>query len=114
MIYIASPYSSPFPEARQLRYEAALRFTHKCVKDGLIAYSPIVHFHPMSVKYNLPGEVKFWLYQNFGVLRHCEALFVLCLSQWEKSQGVDLEIKMATSLAIPIAYWNEDGTPRNG
>lgn len=111
MIYIASPYSSPIQGAHQLRFEKVRAFTVHCLREGLVAFSPIVYAHEMAEMSGLPTTAQYWAHFNNQILRHAEALFIYMLPGWKDSKGVQMEIKIATACFIPKAYWNEDFSP---
>lgn len=104
MIYVASPYTHVSPVVQKERYEKAMEFCAVATKNKLIVYSPVVHWHPISVRYGLPGDAAFWHKHNMEILRHCARMIVLKLQGWEVSKGVQSEISIAETLMIPIDY----------
>jgi hypothetical protein len=91
MIYVASPYSADKKlevntrkalEAK--RFQDVLKFVYALTKQGYVAFSPIVYYHPL-------------------------ALFVLHLPNWDQSKGVQLEMKVAKTLNIPTLHFDKDG-----
>lgn len=115
MIYVASPYSATGLEpntARDLQYKRfqdALRFTYALTKNGYVAFSPIVYYHQMAILGNMPVDAQFWWGMNSDFLRKADALFVLHLPGWDQSTGVQLEMKVAKQINIPIVHFNKDG-----
>lgn len=110
MIYIASPYSSPIPEAHRLRFEKVRAFTVHCLREGLTAFSPIVYAHEIALGSSLPTTAAYWMRFNNDILRHAEGMFVYMIHGWAESKGVTMERNLAKALGIPIAYYNEDFT----
>ena len=82
-----------------------------CFKQNVWVFSPIVYAHMMVKKHALPTDAAPWVAFNLQALRMAEALFVLQLPRWEESKGVMMEIKVATTLQIPIAYWDSEFNP---
>jgi hypothetical protein len=108
MIYIASPYSSPIAGAQQHRFEKVRRFTIHLFNQGLIPFSPIVYAHEMAAVGGLRTDAASWLRFNTDMLRHSEALFLYCLPGWQQSKGVEMEIKQARVMQLPISHFDVD------
>jgi len=103
-IYIASPYSHPAFSIREQRFEAVSEYTASMVKEGIVAYSPIAHSHPLAETYGIRGDFAFWAHQNYGMLCKASELRVLKLPGWESSEGVEAEIEFAHQCGIPVLY----------
>lgn len=106
MIYIASCYSSPVPELVQSRYEQTLTFTERLLLQGFIAFSPIVYLHNIARRLGLPADHGTWMKFNMDILRKAEAAYVLCLPGWEKSKGLEVELKVCKMLDIPAVKYD--------
>lgn len=104
MIYLASPYSSPDPFVRELRYLRAMEALTKMLRNWQWAYSPIVHCHELAKIGGLPTTADFWQGYNFYMLSQCAELRVLTLEGWEASIGVNAEIVEARRIGIPVEY----------
>lgn len=105
MIYIASPYSHPDAWMMEERYNAVTRFTAGLLGSGLIVFSPIAHCHELSRQYKLPSTFEFWRKYCLGMLDKADELYVLKLTGWEESRGVQEEIAYASTKGIPLTYW---------
>lgn len=103
MTYLASPYSHPDPAVRLRRYEEAAQACAKLCKS-IHVFSPIVHWHEIAQRHVLPTDAAHWWDYNRSFLRRCDSVIVLELPGWDLSEGVTLEIKLATYLSIPITY----------
>ena len=103
MIYVASPYSHPDAAVRTARYDAARRHAARLVREGRLAYSPIVHSHPLA-ELGLPGDWTYWAEHNRHMLAACRELVVLALPGWQESQGVAAEVTMAGELGLPVRF----------
>lgn len=96
-IYVASPYSDPDPAVRRERYEIICNFVQARARreNHVTLYSPIVHWHPISETYGLPGHFEFWKRINFAMILASSAVWVVRLPGWEGSLGVQSEINFA-------------------
>lgn len=92
MIYLATPYSHPDPSIQELRYEKACELTHILVNNSVPCYSPIAFWHPISLRFSLPGDHGFWSVQDSAAMRGCSELWVVKLEGWSRSRGVAHEM----------------------
>ncbi len=106
MIYIGSPYSDPSPLVRNDRAYRVGAFAASCAKKGLVVYCPIASWHHLAKEHGLPSDFQFWKRLNFGILRHCTEMYVLCLAGWNKSIGLTGEIELARNLYIPVRHFD--------
>ena len=104
LIYLASPYSHPDKKIMRKRYEHALRCTAFIMSNGVLVFSPIVHSHPISEKYNLPCGWDFWERFDTRLISASDQVWVLKLDGWRTSVGVQAEIKIAEKADKPIRY----------
>lgn len=111
MIYVASPYSSPFPELVEIRVREVTNFVDMLIKDGHVAFSPIVYFHPIAKRHRLATTAEAWMKFNMNMLRICETAFFLRLSGWENSKGMALERNVCKMLAIETMDFGPDFNP---
>lgn len=81
MIYLASPYSNPYPVVRDQRYRAACRVTAALLQTGQPVILPIAHGHSL-MKHGLPAEWTFWQRYDRDLLTRCDEVFVLMLRGW--------------------------------
>jgi len=102
--YLASPYAHPDPKVRERRYLAAMDVVVDSMVGGgdIVLYSPIVHNHPSSLRYDLPRDWEFWKKIDFPMLERCDTLFVLTIPGWEHSVGVTAEIEFAQQLGKQV------------
>lgn len=107
-IYIASPYSDPHPDIREMRFEAAMKYAAHLLKEKRTPYSPIVHNHPLAEKHDLPKNWDFWQENDITMLNCCGEMHVLMLRGWKDSTGVKAEIKFAEKEFIPVKYIDPD------
>ena len=106
MIYLASPYSHTDPNIMQQRFEAVEAKAAELMKEGVPAYSPIVHGHAMAQKHDLPTDFAFWQNHCISMLKKADSMIVLALDGWDKSIGVMAEIKFCHANAIDVIFVN--------
>lgn len=104
MIYLASPYSHQSATVMERRFDLVMGAAASLLRNGNIIYSPIIHFHPLSVAHDLPGDFDFWKNINFHMLTKADELWVLMLDGWEDSIGVAGEIAFAEKKFIKVTY----------
>lgn len=109
MIYVASPYSSPLPELEAQRFDQVRHFVHSLLNQGYVPFSPILYCRPIAITMRLPQDAQYWLRFNMQFLRKAEGVFVLRLPGWDQSKGVQVELKQARILSIPVVHWVSDG-----
>lgn len=109
MEYVGSPYTGN----EEANYQIALYETQKLLCDGVIAYSPIVHCHPMAIAFDMPGDFSFWKKYNLGMLRIASSMIVLKAPGWDLSRGLEKEISFAYEAGIPITYIEVDFTQQD-
>ena len=107
MTYICAPYSHADPLIRLARFEAVNRFAARLMRQGNHVFSPLSHSHPIAMAGELPTDFEYWQALNRIWLSNCHRVIVLMLPGWRDSVGVAGEIKIATSIGLPIDYRNE-------
>lgn len=108
MIYIASPYTSALVGVQEERFSQALQFTIACAKERLPVYSPIVYWHPLAKLGQLPTDADYWHATNMSFLRKADVVFLLALTGWDQSKGVQTELKVAKILGLPVVKYGPD------
>jgi len=93
MIYLASPYSHSDPLIRKTRFLLAEEFVAKNFPEHI--YSPVVHYHELSLRHNIPGDFATWQKINFDMIRRADEFWILDIPGWEDSVGVTAEAKFA-------------------
>jgi len=92
MIYLASPFSSPYKAIEKDRYLKATEYIVHCLKEKLDVFSPIVYCYPMHLLHKLPGDAEYWRDYNEAMMNNSIAMHVLTLDGWRDSLGVQSEI----------------------
>lgn len=104
MIYLASPYNHESAGVRQGRYLANVRALVSLVRAGRVAFSPIVHNHPVASSEGFSSGWEFWKNVDTEFLRRSDRLVVLKLDGWQESVGVRAEMELAAELGLPVEY----------
>jgi len=101
LIYLAGPYSyNP-----ALAFEMHMQYAAFLFKEGHLIFSPILHNHQLAHTHNLPTDISFWHKYNKDMLLKCDELMVIAERMlWQKSEGVQHEIKVAKEANMPISY----------
>jgi hypothetical protein len=95
MIYLATPYTTDDPDLLEKRYLIAMDIAQFYLKQSIPIFSPILHCHEMSKRYNLPGDIGFWKGYDFQmVLASTEVWFGL-LPGFSESIGMKYEFSLA-------------------
>jgi hypothetical protein len=104
LTYIAVPYSHIKAEVMEARFQKVNDLVAKLTMEGEIVICPILMFHPVAVKHDLPRDWKFWDKYDRTILASCTKMKVLCLDGWKESVGVASEVAIANEMGIPIEY----------
>lgn len=100
LIYLASPYSGN----EEKNFQLVAKKASELISQGLIVFCPITMCHPMSIYGKLPGGWEFWEKFDRTYLSCCNKVIVYRIEGWDKSKGVQAEIKIAQEMDIPIEY----------
>lgn len=111
MIYVASPYSSPFPELIEERVRLVTQFVDELISDGHIAFSPIMYCHPIARRLGKGTTAQEWTKFNMNILRRCDVAFFLHLPGWENSKGMRIERNICKILSIETLNFGPDFEP---
>ena len=101
MIYVAAPFWHEDVKVREARRKAAILYSEQLFFKGKLFYSPLLYTERFSEK---KQKENFWLNHGLKMVEVCTSMHVMCLEDWEKSGGVQGEIKVAENLDIPITY----------
>jgi hypothetical protein len=107
--YLASPYSHPLAVERESRWIEAIRAQAWLFRQKINSYSPIVHWHPVATRYNLPTDAGTFKSANDVMILKSQGLLVLMIPGWEKSIGVQDEINVAGVHGLPVHRIKPDG-----
>ena len=99
MIYLAAPFRHESPLTEEVRLLTASAVAARMAGRGEPVFSPLSHSALIQKVARCPID---WYSLDLHILRRCSRLKVLRLPGWEKSHGVQLEIREAERLGIPI------------
>ena len=108
-IYIATPYTHDDIDVMQKRFEGVSRKAGELMLKGHIVFSPISHSHPIALELLNSGndvvcDLAFWQKQDMPFIEWCDELYIMDVEGWNKSAGVQAEIKEARRLDKPITF----------
>lgn len=101
-IYLASPYTSPDKFLRADRYRAAVKATEALMDAGEVVFCPVAYGHSFEQKLHRNFSYEYWVRWSRAMLASASRLYVLTIPGWSSSKGVEIEIKLACDLGIPI------------
>ena len=104
MIYLATPYSHPSPEIREIRFKQACILAGQLIQEGHRVFSPIVAYHPIATYFDLPGDFEYWKRVDEIHMGSCTIVYVAKFVGWDDSKGIAYEIDLAPTLKIPVFY----------
>ena len=107
--YLASPYSHEDPLTREKRYLETLKGLLALGDKGIVAYSPIAHFHPMAKLYSMESQANDWAWHNIPMIKASSGLIILMLDHWGTSSGVSQERQWAKEFGKSIQTLDPDG-----
>lgn len=102
-VYIAIPYTHKSKYIREQRYRKANSYLARLTKQGLCAFSPITHSHPVS-EYGVSTKWEDWKDIDFRILDNSQVIHVITDKGWQDSTGVTAEIEHAKKRKIPVIF----------
>lgn len=102
LIYIGSPYTHEEASVMEERYQKVLKVTADLLREGFHVISPVVHCHPLALKFTLPPNFDFWKEYNLKILARCDILLVLNMEGYLYSKGLREECVFAKDNGIKI------------
>lgn len=106
--YLASPYTSSDLELMKQRYFAVDEVGYKLMMKGFHLIEPISSTHHKALRFKLPPEYTFWKERCRKMISVSNGVIVLTIDGWERSVGVQDEIKIAKELNKPVIYINDN------
>lgn len=107
MIYVAGPYRHKDAAVIQERMEVVYRVMADLMREGQNCCSPML-MHAVVKRHDLPNNFEFWDNYSFDMLGRCSSMMVIRQHGWDRSKGVEAEIKFALERGIPITYREVD------
>ena len=106
VIYLAGPFSHSDKNVMEFRADALAWFAGTLMNMGHIVYSPVNYGDRIVMLHDLPTSWEYWKKMSVTSMSVCTKLCVIQLPGWEKSTGVQDEIKIADALGIPVESIN--------
>lgn len=111
MYYFASPYTK-HPKGIARAFRNAAKNAALLTDINVVVFSPIVHFHPMSIEGDLPArDALYWYKRCRPFMEVCDGLIVLMDESWENSDGVNEEIRYFEDKNFPVIYMKPGQVP---
>ena len=110
MIYLASPFWSPYAGIRDTRRRRATAFARHLIAQGNVVYCPLTMGHAIeAVKQHLYPlfDNDGWIAYDLRVLRFCTSIAVMQQPGWDVSRGVSTELEYARTAALPVTFYSE-------
>lgn len=102
-VYVAIPYTHPSLAMKKYRFEVANLYTAWLFRQGVWAFSPIGHSHPLG-PYDVGTGWSDWEAFDLHLIDNCKEVHVLMLPGWRESHGVQDEVKYAMAEGVPVRY----------
>ncbi len=107
--YLATPYRA-YPGGKQAAFEAVTEQAALLLKARIPVFAPIVHSHPIDGILNEKEEnIYLWLDGYF--MKAAEGIIVCELAGWDKSEGVDYEIRTFKNMNKQIIHMTPNVVP---
>ena len=106
--YLGSPYTDPNPDIMERRAHEAWRQSGLMTKFGIPHYCPIHAKHQIAKVFNLPVDVDFWWNENLPFLHHACGMIIAVMPGWQKSRGIDREMRFTTDAGKPLYLTDTD------
>lgn len=108
LVYLGTPYSK-YPAGIEQAFIDAAKLTGRLLTEGVKAYSPIAHTHPIAIHGNLdPYDHKIWLPFDAAIMEKADAMIVAMMPSWQDSYGIKHEIEIFTKAGKPVFYLNPE------
>lgn len=106
MMYLAQPYSHPVKSVVDTRVLWGMGAAAALAAKNWDPYAPIVHWHEVATKFNLPTDHEFWRALDHRMIAHCDSFAILTLPGWNQSLGVAEEWVAAEEFHKPAYFVN--------
>jgi hypothetical protein len=107
IIYLACPYTNPDVVVREQRFQAATQAAASLIGRGYIVYSPITMTHPIDMVFAGDSATlgsEYWVIFDEAFMDLCSELVVLKLNGWDRSAGIQREIKYFEAQGKPVRF----------
>lgn len=102
--YLATPIKHEQEGVVQDRYFQNIVAYNALRMAGIFTYSPMLHHFDVKQSFSYPNDWQFWRDVSLWMVDRCDALIVLQLKGWDKSEGVKAEVTHAWTHGKPILF----------
>ena len=107
LTYLATPYSK-YPGGLEAAHRDACLAAASLLRAGVNIYSPIAHTHAIAMiggfDPTTPENHAALLAYDEVMLDRCDELIVVMMPGWERSKGIEHEVRYFTLADKPIRY----------
>lgn len=109
--YMGSVYTQS-PVGLDGAAKAAEALGAKLARRKVIFYSPIAHWHTISILASMPQtDHDLWMAIDNRMIDRCDGMIFPLMTNWEKSQGLAYEAARFTEQGKPVLYWDYKSSP---
>ena len=104
LYYLAVPYQGS-EEEKKYRTELSLKATVEFLRQGISLFSPVIYVNKIAEELNLPSLEKrreIVMPYLFEFLTVSKGLILITIDGWQKSWGVQQELKFCHETHIPV------------
>jgi len=102
--YLATPYSK-YPTGIEQAFKDAAALTGRLLVEGVRAYSPIAHTHPVAIYAGLnPLDHNIWLPFDEAMMAVADGIIVAKMPGWHHSFGINYEVDVFERAGKPVRY----------
>jgi uncharacterized protein DUF1937 len=102
VIYLACPLTTDDPEVKHHRIYTSAMVARHLRSLGAEVFAPISDLQTLIRSLPSVKGHDFWMSVDFLFLEKCNKMMVITLPGWEKSKGVEMEMKRMTERGVPI------------
>jgi len=102
IMYLGSAYMHEDPEVRDQRAFIVTLAAGGLISQGVAAFSPIAHSHPVAKTSKLEGGFETWRNFDLTMIRWMDMFGVLIMDGIEDSRGLAEELRFANRLEKPV------------
>ena len=115
LYYLAGPYKGS-PEEEDYRFDVSLKITVAFIRQGISVFSPIIYSKQFAQELNifsLEERRKIVMDYLLIFLKASKGMILVTMKGWEKSWGVNLELKFCQEHQIPVYLMSPDQVSEN-
>jgi hypothetical protein len=106
LAYLGTPYTQ-YRDGLHPAFVCACKLVGALLRNGIVAYSPIVHMHMVAHYSNLDlVDHEFWMAADLPMMQKADYMIVAQMEGWAKSKGIAAEVEFFERAGKPI--WDLD------